>query len=166
MTSPQRDQGAGEAPRPAPLDLGYRVLDPGATPAEVSASVVDADERWMRVRATRPDPGSPIRIVGEASPDLDHFAAPTPSGWEVTTHGGRRGTGIDAVEWAARGAELGVGEILLNSMDADGTRDGYWQPEDVIQVPPTPGTCACPPSLPSVPTSRATRVTSAANALS
>jgi cyclase len=48
-----------------------------------------------------------------------------PSGWEVTTHGGRRGTGIDAVEWAARGAELGVGEILLNSMDADGTRDGY-----------------------------------------
>ncbi len=50
---------------------------------------------------------------------------PTPSGWEVTTHGGRRGTGIDAVEWAARGAELGVGEILLNSMDADGTRAGF-----------------------------------------
>lgn len=52
-------------------------------------------------------------------------AAPTPSGFEVTTHGGRRGTGIDAVEWAARGAELGVGEILLNSMDADGTRAGF-----------------------------------------
>jgi Imidazoleglycerol-phosphate synthase len=51
--------------------------------------------------------------------------APTPSGWEVTTHGGRRGTGIDAVEWAARGQELGVGEILLNSMDADGTRAGF-----------------------------------------
>jgi cyclase len=50
---------------------------------------------------------------------------PTPSGWEVTTHGGRRGTGIDAVEWAARGAELGVGEILLNSMDADGTKAGF-----------------------------------------
>jgi cyclase len=50
---------------------------------------------------------------------------PTPSGWEVTTHGGRRGTGIDAVEWAARGQELGVGEILLNSMDADGTRAGF-----------------------------------------
>jgi cyclase len=49
----------------------------------------------------------------------------TPSGWEVTTHGGRRGTGIDAVEWAARGAELGVGEILLNSMDADGTKAGF-----------------------------------------
>ncbi|HKS47131.1 MAG TPA: imidazole glycerol phosphate synthase subunit HisF [Amycolatopsis sp.] len=49
----------------------------------------------------------------------------TPSGFEVTTHGGRRGTGIDAVEWAARGEELGVGEILLNSMDADGTKSGF-----------------------------------------
>jgi cyclase len=47
------------------------------------------------------------------------------SGFEVTTHGGRRGTGIDAVEWAARGAQLGAGEILLNSMDADGTTAGY-----------------------------------------
>ena len=52
-------------------------------------------------------------------------AAGTPSGFEVTTHGGRQGTGIDAVEWSAQGQELGVGEILLNSMDADGTRDGY-----------------------------------------
>ena len=50
---------------------------------------------------------------------------PTPSGFEVTTHGGRRGTGIDAVGWAERGAALGAGEILLNSMDTDGTRDGY-----------------------------------------
>lgn len=45
--------------------------------------------------------------------------------FEVTTHGGRRGTGIDPVEWAHRAAELGAGEILLNSMDADGTKDGY-----------------------------------------
>ena len=49
----------------------------------------------------------------------------TPSGFEVTTHGGRTGTGLDAVAWAARGEELGVGEILLNSMDADGTRGGF-----------------------------------------
>jgi len=49
----------------------------------------------------------------------------TPSGFEVTTHGGRTGTGVDAVEWAERGADLGVGEVLLNSMDADGTRAGY-----------------------------------------
>ncbi|MGH4005023.1 MAG: HisA/HisF-related TIM barrel protein, partial [Pseudonocardiaceae bacterium] len=42
-----------------------------------------------------------------------------------TTHGGRRGTGIDAVGWTARGQELGVGEILLNSIDADGTQAGF-----------------------------------------
>jgi cyclase len=51
--------------------------------------------------------------------------APTPSGFEVTTHGGRRGTGIDAVRWAAQAADLGAGEILLNSMDADGTKHGF-----------------------------------------
>ncbi|MEU6264698.1 MULTISPECIES: imidazole glycerol phosphate synthase subunit HisF [Saccharopolyspora] len=50
---------------------------------------------------------------------------PTASGFEVTTHGGRRGTGICAVEWAAKGQQLGVGEILLNSMDADGTKAGF-----------------------------------------
>ncbi|MBD7981845.1 MULTISPECIES: imidazole glycerol phosphate synthase subunit HisF [Oerskovia] len=49
----------------------------------------------------------------------------TESGYEVTTHGGRRGTGIDAVEWAARAAGLGAGEILLNSMDADGMTSGF-----------------------------------------
>ncbi|WP_433049358.1 imidazole glycerol phosphate synthase subunit HisF [Dactylosporangium sp. CS-033363] len=48
-----------------------------------------------------------------------------PSGFEVTTHGGRRGAGLDAVAWAAQVAELGAGEILLNSMDADGTKDGF-----------------------------------------
>jgi len=46
-------------------------------------------------------------------------------GWEVYTHGGRQGTGIDAVAWAVRCAELGAGEILLTSMDRDGTRDGF-----------------------------------------
>ncbi len=48
-----------------------------------------------------------------------------PGRWEVFTHGGRRPTGLDAVEWARRGAALGAGEILLTSMDADGTRDGF-----------------------------------------
>ncbi|MEA2639762.1 MAG: imidazole glycerol-phosphate synthase subunit HisF [Chloroflexota bacterium] len=46
-------------------------------------------------------------------------------GWEVFTHGGRRATGIDAVDWARRGTELGAGEILLTSMDMDGQLDGY-----------------------------------------
>ncbi len=65
--------------------------------------------------------GSQVLVL---SVDARRAAGP-PSGFEVTTHGGRRGTGIDAVEWAARGEELGAGEILLNSMDADGTRAGY-----------------------------------------
>ncbi len=57
---------------------------------------------------------------------LDVRRAPgVPSGFEVTTHGGRRGTGIDAIDWARRGAALGAGEILLNSMDADGTKAGF-----------------------------------------
>ena len=46
-------------------------------------------------------------------------------GWEIFTHGGRKGTGIDAVEWAVRMAEYGAGEILLTSMDRDGTKQGF-----------------------------------------
>jgi len=66
--------------------------------------------------------------------------AQTVSGFEVTTHGGRQGTGIDAVEWAARAEQLGAGEILLNSMDADGTKDGFdiamiEQVRDVVSIP-------------------------------
>ena len=52
-------------------------------------------------------------------------SAEQPSGWEVTTHGGRRSAGLDAIAWAAQVAELGAGEILLNSMDADGTKAGF-----------------------------------------
>jgi imidazole glycerol-phosphate synthase subunit HisF len=57
---------------------------------------------------------------------VDARRAPgTDSGFEVTTHGGRQSAGLDAIAWAARGAELGAGEILLNAMDADGTQDGF-----------------------------------------
>ncbi|MGG5172773.1 imidazole glycerol phosphate synthase subunit HisF [Pseudarthrobacter sp. J1738] len=59
------------------------------------------------------------RTVGE------NDARKTPSGFEVTTHGGRQGTGIDAIAWAKEAADRGVGEILLNSIDADGTKDGF-----------------------------------------
>ena len=61
-------------------------------------------------------------------------------GWTVYTHGGRKATGLDAVDWAAKVEELGAGEILLTSMDADGTKDGYDLPLlkavcDRIQIP-------------------------------
>lgn len=51
--------------------------------------------------------------------------ADQPSGYEVTTHGGRKSAGLDAIAWAKEAADRGVGEILLNSMDADGTRAGF-----------------------------------------
>ena len=57
---------------------------------------------------------------------VDARRAPgTDSGFEVTTHGGRKSAGLDAIAWAAQAAELGAGEILLNAMDADGTQDGF-----------------------------------------
>jgi imidazole glycerol-phosphate synthase subunit HisF len=52
-------------------------------------------------------------------------AQDTDSGFEVTTHGGRKSAGLDALDWAVRAVELGAGEILLNAMDADGTQDGF-----------------------------------------
>jgi cyclase len=67
-----------------------------------------------------------VRRVPAPSVSGPSVAGPSVTGpSEVTTHGGRRGTGLDAVEWARRGAELGAGEILLNSMDADGTKEGF-----------------------------------------
>ena len=56
---------------------------------------------------------------------VDARRADTASGFEVTTHGGRKSAGIDAVEWIENSVARGVGEILLNSMDSDGTRTGY-----------------------------------------
>ncbi|ATD71347.1 MULTISPECIES: imidazole glycerol phosphate synthase subunit HisF [Gordonia] len=69
--------------------------------------------------------GSQCIVLSVDARTVPEGSEPTPSGWEVTTHGGRKGTGIDAIEWARRGQELGVGEILLNSMDADGTKQGF-----------------------------------------
>ena len=56
---------------------------------------------------------------------VDARRGATSSAFELTTHGGTQGTGIDAIEWVKKACDLGVGEILLNSMDADGTRAGY-----------------------------------------
>jgi imidazole glycerol-phosphate synthase subunit HisF len=49
----------------------------------------------------------------------------TPSGYEIVTHGGRTRTGIDALAWAKKGEQLGAGELVINSIDADGTKTGY-----------------------------------------
>jgi cyclase len=82
--------------------------------------VVSVDARRYRPEGQR------RRDHGAAAPPGANVSEqPGGPAFEVTTHGGRRGTGIDAVGWAVRVVELGAGEILLNSMDADGTRDGY-----------------------------------------
>jgi len=64
----------------------------------------------------------------------------TPSGFEISVHGGRTMTGIDCLEWARKAEDLGAGEILLTSMDADGTKDGYDIPmtravTDIVGIP-------------------------------
>lgn len=66
--------------------------------------------------------GSQVLVL---SVDARRCARELPSGFEVTTHGGRIGTGLDAITWISEAVDRGVGEILLNSMDADGTRAGY-----------------------------------------
>jgi cyclase len=64
--------------------------------------------------------GSQVLVIS-----LDLKRAETPSGFGVTSHGGRVDTGLDAIEWISRVQELGCGELLVNSIDADGTLDGF-----------------------------------------
>ena len=64
--------------------------------------------------------GSQVLVIS-----IDARRARSESGFEVTTHGGRRSAGVDALAWVEQACELGAGEILLNSMDSDGTRAGY-----------------------------------------
>jgi cyclase len=69
--------------------------------------------------------GSQVLVLSADVRRVPAGERPTVSGFEVTTHGGRRGTGRDALAWVREAAERGAGEILLNSMDADGTKHGY-----------------------------------------
>ena len=99
-----------------------RLLRAGADKVGVYTAAIERPELLREISQRF---GNQVLVLSVDARRVQDGAAPTPSGFEVTTHGGRRGTGIDAVEWAVRGEELGIGEVLLNSMDADGTRDGY-----------------------------------------
>ena len=99
-----------------------RLLRAGADKVGVNTAAIERPELLREISQRF---GNQVLVLSVDARRVQDGAAPTPSGFEVTTHGGRRGTGIDAVEWAVRGEELGIGEVLLNSMDADGTRDGY-----------------------------------------
>lgn len=138
------DVSASSGERETTYDVVRRTAEQVFVPLTVGGGVRTTDDVDRLLRAGADKVG--VNTAAIARPDLiaeiaDRFGSQvlvlsvdarrvtgdtqTASGYEVTTHGGRRGTGIDAVEWAARGADLGVGEILLNSMDADGTTGGF-----------------------------------------
>jgi cyclase len=98
-------------------DDAQAVLDAGADKVAVNSAAV-ANPQLISDLAERF--GSQCVVLA-----IDAARRSDQPGWEVYTAGGRNETGVEAVEWAARGCELGAGEILLTSMDRDGTRDGY-----------------------------------------
>jgi len=138
------DITASSGSRETTYDVVRRTAEQVFIPLTVGGGVRTADDFDRLLRAGADKVG--VNTAAIARPELlaeaaDRFGAQcvvlsvdarrvrdgvrTDSGFEVTTHGGRQGTGIDAVAWAARAAERGAGEILLNSMDADGTLAGF-----------------------------------------
>ncbi len=113
-----------------------RLLNAGADKVSINTSAVqnpqlvaDASGRYgaqcivVAIDAKRVDPGEDAKRVDPGGDAKRVLGAE--SGWEVYTHGGRNATGLDAVQWARKMQELGAGEILLTSMDRDGTRAGF-----------------------------------------
>jgi len=98
-----------------------RLLRAGADKVAVNTAAVDRPELIAEIADRF---GNQVLVLSLDARRCRDRAA-TESGFEITTHGGRRGTGRDAVEWVVQAAGLGVGEVLLNSMDADGTRAGF-----------------------------------------
>ena len=137
------DITASHEGRASMLDVIRRTADSIFIPFTVGGGIRSVDD-FNAILGAGADKVA-VNTAALADPDLvrraaDHFGSQcvvvavdarrsttgqAQSGWEVYTHGGRKPTGIDAVAWAARAQELGAGEILLTSMDRDGTRDGY-----------------------------------------
>ncbi|MDQ3422949.1 MAG: imidazole glycerol phosphate synthase subunit HisF [Actinomycetota bacterium] len=135
------DISASAQERAATLDVVRRTAEQVFIPLTVGGGVRSVDDVDQLLRAgadkvaintgaiARPEAireivqrfGSQVLVLSVDA----RRASGMPSGFEVTTHGGRRSAGLDAVEWAGVGTELGAGEILLNSMDADGTGTGF-----------------------------------------
>jgi cyclase len=138
------------------FDLAARVAEEVFIPFTVGGGIASVDD-FRRILATGADKVS-INSAALRNPDLvraasERFGAQcvvvaidpkktgnTKSGWEVHSHGGRTPTGVDALEWAEKVYQLGAGEILLTSMDADGTKAGYDLPltravADLVPIP-------------------------------
>ncbi len=94
-----------------------RLLRAGADKVSINTSAIARPELIAEIADRF---GSQVLVLS-----VDARRARTDSGFEVTTHGGRQSAGLDALAWVEKACALGVGEILLNSMDADGTRAGY-----------------------------------------
>ncbi|HTW09526.1 MAG TPA: imidazole glycerol phosphate synthase subunit HisF [Acidimicrobiales bacterium] len=99
------------------LEDARRLLRLGADKVSVNSAAVARPALVQEVSATF---GAQCTVVG-----VDIRRRPDRRGWEVFTHGGRVPTGIDVLQWVARCQQLGAGELVLNSMDRDGTRQGY-----------------------------------------
>jgi cyclase len=138
------------------FDLAARVAEEVFIPFTVGGGIASVDD-FRRILATGADKVS-VNSAALKNPDLVRAASErfgsqcvvvaidpkktgnTPSGWEVHVHGGRTPTGVDALEWAEKVYKLGAGEILLTSMDADGTKAGYDLPmtravADLVPIP-------------------------------
>lgn len=138
------------------FDLAARVAEEVFIPFTVGGGIASVDD-FRKILATGADKVS-INSAALKNPDLvraasERFGAQcvvvaidpkktgnTKSGWEVHSHGGRTPTGVDALEWAEKVYQLGAGEILLTSMDADGTKAGYDLPltrkvADLVPIP-------------------------------
>jgi cyclase len=103
------------------VDDCQKVLRAGAEKVNVNTAAVARPELITEASAAF---GAQCVVLS-----MDVLAVPhsrsVPSGYEIVTHGGRARTGMDAVEWAKRGETLGAGEVVVNSIDADGTKEGY-----------------------------------------
>jgi imidazole glycerol-phosphate synthase subunit HisF len=94
-----------------------KLLRAGADKVSINTSAIARPELIAEIADRF---GSQVLVIS-----VDARRARTESGFEVTTHGGRESSGLDALRWVEKACQLGAGEILLNSMDADGTRAGY-----------------------------------------
>lgn len=132
------DISASNAGRETTIEVVKRTAEQVFIPLTVGGGIrtVDDVDRLLRAGAdkvsintaaiNRPDLISEIaNKFGSQVLVLSVDARRTNGSYEVTTHGGRESAGVDAIDWIMRACDLGVGEILLNSMDADGTRAGY-----------------------------------------
>jgi cyclase len=99
-----------------------RLLRAGADKVAVNTAAIHRPELIAEIADRF---GNQVLVLSLDARRVAEGQPPTDSGFEVTTHGGRKSAGLDALAWVRQAADLGVGEILLNAMDADGTTDGF-----------------------------------------